>query len=129
MTMDHIFNGTFSPVTKRIDWVKEGESAQIGFNLVTGPNTIAPDGTYSHVDEIGNIVLNTPQSPENGTILVDSEKVHSPEGQRLNWQTWSLSADMEYVLFKTDHVKQWRHSSFGNYWIHRRSDHFPTSCT
>jgi dipeptidyl aminopeptidase len=29
---------------------------------------------------------------------------------------------MEYVLFKTDHVKQWRHSSFGNYWIHRRSD-------
>lgn len=29
---------------------------------------------------------------------------------------------MEYVLFKTDHVMQWRHSSFGNYWIHRRSD-------
>jgi uncharacterized membrane protein SpoIIM required for sporulation len=25
MTMDHIFNGTFSPVTKRIDWVKEGK--------------------------------------------------------------------------------------------------------
>jgi len=87
-----------------------------------GADRIAPDGTYSHVDEIGNIVLNTPQSPENGTILVDSEKVHSPEGQRLNWQTWSLSADMEYVLFKTDHVKQWRHSSFGNYWVHRRSD-------
>jgi dipeptidyl aminopeptidase len=83
---------------------------------------IAPDGTYSHVDERGNIVLNTPQSPENGTILVDSEKIHSPEGQRLSWQSWALSADMEYVLFKTDHVKQWRHSSFGNYWIHRRSD-------
>lgn len=28
MTMDHIYNGTFSPVTKRIDWVKEGGSAQ-----------------------------------------------------------------------------------------------------
>jgi len=25
MTMDHIFNGTFAPVTKRIDWVKEGK--------------------------------------------------------------------------------------------------------
>lgn len=24
MTMDHIFNGTFSPNAKRIDWVKEG---------------------------------------------------------------------------------------------------------
>jgi dipeptidyl aminopeptidase len=29
---------------------------------------------------------------------------------------------MEYVLFKTDHVKQWRHSSFGNYYVHRLSD-------
>lgn len=29
---------------------------------------------------------------------------------------------MQYVLFKTDHLKQWRHSSFGNYWIHRRQD-------
>ena len=67
-------------------------------------------------------MLNTPQSPENGTILVASDSVKSPEGQRLNWQSWTLSADMEYVLFKTDHVKQWRHSSFGNYWIHRRSD-------
>ena len=36
---------------------------------------------------------------------------------------------MEYVLFKTDQVKQWRHSSFGNYWIHRLSDSvtFPVS--
>jgi dipeptidyl aminopeptidase len=121
MTMDHIFNGTFSPITKRIDWVKEGEWPTFMYEIqrLTG---IAPDGTYSHVDEKGNIVLNTPQSPENGTILVDSERVHGPEGQRLNWETWSLSADMEYVLFKTDHVKQWRHSSFGNYWIHRRSD-------
>lgn len=82
----------------------------------------APDGTYSHIDPKGNIVLNTPQTPDNGTILVDAKSVRGPEGQSLNWQSWSLSADMEYVLFKTDHVKQWRHSSFGNYWIHRRSD-------
>ena len=25
IAMDHIFNGTFAPVTKRIDWVKEGK--------------------------------------------------------------------------------------------------------
>ncbi|KIJ55115.1 hypothetical protein M422DRAFT_41182 [Sphaerobolus stellatus SS14] len=30
---------------------------------------------------------------------------------------------MEYVLVKTDYRKQWRHSSYGNYWIHRLSDH------
>lgn len=29
---------------------------------------------------------------------------------------------MQFVLFKTDYKKQWRHSSFGNYWVHRRSD-------
>lgn len=55
-------------------------------------------------------------------ILVDSSRVKDLEGSQLHWQAWVLSADMEYVLFKTDHVKQWRHSSFGNYWVHRRSD-------
>lgn len=55
-------------------------------------------------------------------LLVNSSRVIRPDGDRLYWQSWALSADMEYVLFETDHVKQWRYSSFGNYWIHRRSD-------
>jgi dipeptidyl aminopeptidase len=58
----------------------------------------------------------------NTQVLVDSSHVLDLDGNVLKWQTWELSADMQFVLFKTDHLKQWRHSSFGNYWIHRLSD-------
>ncbi len=81
----------------------------------------APDGTYSH-EKNGNIVLSTVQNMTEDSILVEASRVLLPSGERLHWQAWALSADMEYVLFKTDHVKQWRYSSFGNYWVHRRSD-------
>ncbi len=70
----------------------------------------------------GNIVLNTVQNVSQNTILVESSRVVDTAGNQIRWQSWALSADMDYVLFKTDHVKQWRYSSFGNYWIHRRSD-------
>ena len=56
------------------------------------------------------------------TLLVDSSRVIDTSGNKLQWREWAISADMEYVLFKTDYVRQWRHSSFGNYWIHRLSD-------
>ncbi|WWC91210.1 uncharacterized protein L201_006152 [Kwoniella dendrophila CBS 6074] len=105
ITMDHVFNGTFSAYTKQLDWVKE-----------------AADGTFSHINSENNIVLTDVHNMTDETVLVDSSKVLDEHGNRLHWQSWALSADMEYVLFKTDHVKQWRHSSFGNYWIHRRSD-------
>ncbi|KIR27438.1 dipeptidyl aminopeptidase [Cryptococcus deuterogattii LA55] len=58
------------------------------------------------------------------TLLVNASLVLDLEGNQLHWTAWALSADMQYVLFKTDHLKQWRHSSFGNYWIHRRHDSF-----
>ncbi|TYJ58321.1 hypothetical protein B9479_000866 [Cryptococcus floricola] len=105
ITMDHVFNGTFAAYSKQVDWVKEAE-----------------DGTFSHINKEGNIVLNTVRNMTEDTLLVESSLVLDTEGNKLHWQSWALSADMEYVLFQTDHVKQWRHSSFGNYWVHRRSD-------
>ncbi|ORY33110.1 putative dipeptidyl-peptidase [Naematelia encephala] len=106
ITLEHILNGTFGVRTKQLDWVKE-----------------APDGTFSHINTEGNIVLNTVQNITTDELLVDSSLVLDREGNRLKWQSWALSADSKYVLFKTDHVKQWRHSAFGNYWVHRLSDH------
>ncbi|WWC64025.1 uncharacterized protein I303_106631 [Kwoniella dejecticola CBS 10117] len=105
ITMDHVFNGTFSAWSKDLDWVKE-----------------AADGTFSHFNKDNNIVLTDVHNMTEETLLVDSNKVLDLHGNKLHWQSWALSADMEYVLFKTDLVKQWRHSSFGNYWVHRRSD-------
>lgn len=84
----------------------------------------ADDGTFSHVDKQGNIVLNTVRNMTTDTLLVNASLVLDLDGNQLRWTGWALSADMQYVLFKTDHLKQWRHSSFGNYWIHRRHDSF-----
>lgn len=84
----------------------------------------ADDGTFSHVDKQGNIVLNTVRNMTTDTLLVNASLVLDLAGNQLRWTGWALSADMQYVLFKTDHLKQWRHSSFGNYWIHRRHDSF-----
>ena len=40
------------------------------------------------------------------------------DGKRLGLAQWQLSSDMKYMLIKADYMKQWRHSSFGNYYIH-----------
>lgn len=82
----------------------------------------AADGTFSHTDRERNIILNTVRNMTDNKVLVDTSLVIDSRGHRLNFDSWSLSADMEYVLFKSDHLKQWRHSSHGNYWIHRLSD-------
>ncbi|KAL7423958.1 Dipeptidyl peptidase 4 [Cryptotrichosporon argae] len=105
MTLDHVFNGTFNARSQSIDWVREAE-----------------DGTYSRIDEHGNIVLATVSNPNTTRVLVDTSVVIDDQGARLQWLGWRLSADMDYVLFRTDYVQQWRHSSHANYWVHRRAD-------
>ncbi|TDL26583.1 hypothetical protein BD410DRAFT_526440 [Rickenella mellea] len=40
------------------------------------------------------------------------------DGATLYISEWKLSPDMKYLLVKADYKKQWRHSSFGNYYIH-----------
>jgi dipeptidyl aminopeptidase len=70
----------------------------------------------------GNIWLSKVQNMSSQTLLVDGSRVTDRAGNRLSWQSWHLSADMEYVLFRGDSVKQWRYSSFGNFFVHRLSD-------
>ncbi|GMK55819.1 hypothetical protein CspeluHIS016_0208750 [Cutaneotrichosporon spelunceum] len=107
ITMDHVFNGTFSPSRVQRNWVRE-----------------AADGTYSSSDTDGNIILASATDPNNTSILVKAEDIVDPRsGEQLYWQSWRLSADMKYVLLTTDYVKQWRHSSHNNYWVHRLADH------
>lgn len=61
--------------------------------------------------------------PNKTRTLVVAEDVKDPRGGRLIWDSWKLSADMEYVLFGTNRKQQWRHSSHSNFFIHRLSDH------
>ncbi|KZV77828.1 peptidase S9B [Exidia glandulosa HHB12029] len=43
-------------------------------------------------------------------------------GNLLRVTSWQLSPDMHHVLIQTDHVKQWRYSGWGNYYIHTLAD-------
>jgi dipeptidyl aminopeptidase len=50
--------------------------------------------------------------------LLSLADVTDEHGSPLSFGSWHLSADMNYMLVKADVRKQWRHSSFGNYYVH-----------
>ncbi|KAJ6561203.1 dipeptidyl aminopeptidase [Mycena vulgaris] len=99
ITMDHVFNGTFSADRRGLSWVPE-----------------AGDGVFSTFEDgyIKLVDLKTNTTKD----LVYTFDVKSPNGLPLSWASWNLSPDMRYILVKSDHTKLWRWSSFGNYYIH-----------
>ncbi|KAL4251589.1 peptidase S9B family protein [Abortiporus biennis] len=99
ITMDHVFNGTFWAEKQSLRWVPE-----------------AGDGVFA-VQQEQKIILvdlktNTTKDLVNLPDLVDGR------GFPLSMSSWELSSDMKFMLIETDHTKQWRHSSFGNYYVH-----------
>ncbi|KZS94787.1 hypothetical protein SISNIDRAFT_452914 [Sistotremastrum niveocremeum HHB9708] len=97
--MDHIFNGTFSVERKSLRWIPE-----------------AGDGVFS-IEEEGEIRLVDLAKNETRTLVRVSD-IKDERGDQLYFNTWKPSPDMRYLLLKSDHLKQWRHSSFGNYHLH-----------
>ncbi|KAH8989460.1 dipeptidyl aminopeptidase [Lactarius akahatsu] len=98
ITMDHIFNRTFTADRTSLSWVPE-----------------AGDGVFS-VSQDGFIKLVSLES-NTTTDLVQLSDLKDEQGNRLALHNWKLSPDMKYMLIKANHLKQWRWSSFGNYWI------------
>ncbi|THU97687.1 dipeptidyl aminopeptidase [Dendrothele bispora CBS 962.96] len=103
ITMDHIFNGTFSVQRQSISWVPEAGD---------GVFSISEDGYIKLVDLKSNTT----------TSLVNTKDVRDEHGKPLAWSNWQLSPDMKFILIKADYKKQWRWSSFGNYYIHNIAD-------
>ncbi|KAF5379515.1 hypothetical protein D9615_006521 [Tricholomella constricta] len=99
LTMDHIFNGTFAPEKKAVNWVPE-----------------AGDGVFS-LFENGDLKL-VDLKTNTTKVLVSSKDIKDEYGQRLIWFAWDLSPDLKYILLKTHYRKQWRWSTFGNYYVH-----------
>ncbi|KIJ65436.1 hypothetical protein HYDPIDRAFT_88548 [Hydnomerulius pinastri MD-312] len=99
ISLDHVFNGTFNAYAQSLHWVPE-----------------AGDGVFSILKnaQIQLVDLKTNTT----TPLVGLADVKDENGQIIYWNDWKLSPDMKYILVKTDHLKQWRHSSFGNYYVH-----------
>jgi len=97
--MDHVFNGTFSVSRTTIDWVPE-----------------AGDGVYS-VSEGADIKL-VDLKTNTTKVLVSSMDIKDEHGNPLNGFAWYISPNMKYILLKADYRKQWRWSTFGNYYVH-----------
>ncbi|OJA09345.1 hypothetical protein AZE42_08476 [Rhizopogon vesiculosus] len=99
ISLDHIFNGTFGASREGVNWVPE-----------------AGDGVFS-IFQNGQIQLVDLKSNKT-TNLVSMVDIKDDEGNIIGWTDWKLSPDMTYILVKADNLKQWRHSSFGNYYVH-----------
>ncbi|GLB41533.1 putative dipeptidyl aminopeptidase [Lyophyllum shimeji] len=99
LTMDHLFNGTFNVERKQINWVPE-----------------AGDGVYS-LFEAGELKL-VDLKTNTTKVLVSSKDIKDEFALPLAWFSWDISPDMKYILFKANYRKQWRWSTFGNYYVH-----------
>ncbi|RDB18477.1 putative dipeptidyl-aminopeptidase B [Hypsizygus marmoreus] len=99
ITMDHLFNGTFAIERKSVDWVPE-----------------AGDGVFSVLE--GNDIKLVDLKTNTTKVLVSRSDVKDENGNRLDWFQWKISPDMKYILLKTGYRKQWRWSTFGNYYVH-----------
>ncbi|KAG6889758.1 hypothetical protein C0995_014685 [Termitomyces sp. Mi166 len=99
LSMDHIFNGTFTIDRKSVNWVPE-----------------AGDGVFS-LFEYGDLKL-VDLKTNTTKVLVSSKDIKNEDGIQLSWFSWALSPDMKYILLKADYRKQWRWSNFGNYYVH-----------
>lgn len=99
ITMDHIFNGTFGSQWHHLNWVPE-----------------AGDGVYS--ESAGGYIRLVDLKTGITKNLVAFRDVKDENGNELYMGDWKVSPDMKYILIKVDYRKQWRWSSFGNYYVH-----------
>lgn len=65
--------------------------------------SVAGDGIFS-TRENGDIVLRDLRT-NTSRVLVERKNVKDEHGSPLYWSSWKLSADMKYVLVKTDDRK------------------------
>ncbi|GAA5991505.1 hypothetical protein JCM11641_001188 [Rhodosporidiobolus odoratus] len=98
LSLEEIKNGTWYAERVALDWV----------------GGAAPDGTFSQRLEDGSIALTS--LAENATrVLVNGDDLE------IDYDEFTISADLEYVLLSVGREKQWRHSSLSSYHLHRVS--------
>ncbi|KAG6917095.1 hypothetical protein DXG01_003915 [Tephrocybe rancida] len=116
ITMDHVFNGTFSAERKTVNWVPEGTFCSHLSLTCSDWVPTAGDGVFS-IFELGDLKL-VDLKTNTTKVLVSSKDIKDENGNTLSWFSWDLSPDMKYILLKTGYRKQWRWSTFGNYYVH-----------
>ncbi|SCU86716.1 LAMI_0D03312g1_1 [Lachancea mirantina] len=102
-------NDTFSPVTRSLRWLYSDDATEDdqGFFLTE------VNGTY--------VVRSVFDKDYSRVLLEKSDFVYA--GQNLTAESIIASPDQEHILLKTDTVKNWRHSTFGSYYVFDTKDH------
>ncbi|KND00689.1 hypothetical protein, variant [Spizellomyces punctatus DAOM BR117] len=111
ITLGHVFNYTFGPRFPLYQW-ENGN-----------------DGDFSFASE-GSIYIQHVEQGNKSTLLQAADAVDS-NGNRINFRSYKISRDLQYILLETDHEKGWRHSFFANYWVwnvaDKKAEHLTTS--
>lgn len=85
--------------------------------LITLPAILAGDGVYSYRSSDGSIMLHD-VAANTSRMLAKHADIRGPYGVQLDWNTFSVSHDLRYVLFSADRDGLWRWSSRSNFYIH-----------
>ena len=107
LTLDKLFDGTFAADKQSIHWVTPANST---------------NGVYGVLDDDGSISL-VDLTKNSTKTLVEAGQVLDIDGEPLNYDSWSLSPDAKYILFRTDTLKVFRYSNYANYYIHELDTH------
>ncbi|CAG8577125.1 2910_t:CDS:10 [Paraglomus occultum] len=79
--------------------------------------TTSEDGFFTYKDDSGNIILENIAN-NTKTIFVPGKDIVDSLGQRIDYFSFSVSPDSQYVLLGTNKTKLWRHSIRANYWVY-----------
>ena len=111
ITLEDVLYGKFGVEESSIDWLAE-----------------AGDGVYSYRSADGSIMLHD-IGKNTTSMLVKHADVRGEMGVQLDWQTFSVSHDLRYILFSVDRDKLWRWSSRSNFFVHNIAEKTTTPLT
>ncbi|KAI9596754.1 dipeptidyl peptidase IV N-terminal region-domain-containing protein [Syncephalis fuscata] len=97
--LDDYLSGQLSPSFKSLTWL---ETPQDGIIVMREKGQIIVEMLHDQ----------TRRALANDTNLVD------PDGLTMAYSPFTVSADLEYIMFKTNTRQEWRHSSFSEYIIY-----------
>ncbi|KAK0521815.1 Dipeptidyl peptidase 4 [Tilletia horrida] len=116
LTMDDVFDGTFSARTSDLAWAPEDPDEGV-FSHVDQrtKDIILEDVTHARVNKTGQGKV----AAGGGRVLyVKGDDVRDNRGGKLDWDSFKFSPNLRWVMFFSGRVKQWRHSSHSHVWLH-----------
>lgn len=102
---DDLFNSSFTVKRSSLVWVENDPR----------------DGIYTYRDPVSNDILLESIEDGKSQVFVEAKDLQIGNGT-LEVDSFDLSHDSEYLLFRTNVTSQWRHSYLSNIYLYRLAD-------